>query len=95
MYSIRSIWITWFSNSFLNNKLIPSQQSWNQSMQPLQISYPNVCQMLDISRDTLRVLILRDPTFPMPIKYGDSRQAPVFFSYVDLVEWHNKRKMPS
>ncbi|TPT48160.1 transcriptional regulator, partial [Acinetobacter baumannii] len=24
--------------------------------------------------------------------YGESRQAPVFFSYAELVEWHNKRK---
>jgi predicted DNA-binding transcriptional regulator AlpA len=63
-------------------------------MQHLQISYRNVCRMLDVSRDTLRVLILRDPTFPRPIKLGDSRQSPVFFSHSDLVEWHNKRKMP-
>ncbi len=63
-------------------------------MQHLQISYRNACRMLDVSRDTLRVLILRDPTFPRPIKLGDSRQSPVFFSHSDLVEWHNKRKMP-
>lgn len=49
--------------------------------------------MLDVSRDTLRILIRRDPTFPRPLKYGDSRQAPVFFSYAELVEWHNKRKV--
>lgn len=62
-------------------------------MQPLQISYRKVCQMLDISRDTLRVLIQRDPTFPRPIKLGNTRQSSVFFSHSALVEWHNKRKM--
>lgn len=51
--------------------------------------------MLDISRDTLRVLILRDPTFPRPIKLGNTRQSPVFFSRSDLTEWHNKRKAQS
>lgn len=64
-------------------------------MQPLQISYRKACQMLDVSRDTLRVLILRDPSFPKAIKYGTSRQAPVFFSYVELIDWHNKRKEES
>lgn len=75
--------------------MTPSQQAWSHSMQPLQISYRKACQMLDVSRDTLRVLILRDPTFPRPIKLGNTRQSPVFFSHSDLVEWHNKRKLPS
>lgn len=66
-----------------------------QEISPLQISYNKVCEMLDISRDTLRVLMLRDLSFPRPIKYGESRQAPVFFSYTELVEWHNKRKAQS
>lgn len=64
-------------------------------MLPLQINLKKACQMLDVSRDTLRALIRRDPTFPRPLKYGDSRQAPVFFSYTELVEWHNKRKVQS
>lgn len=51
--------------------------------------------MLDISRDTLRVLIQRDPSFPKVIKNGTSRQAPVFFSYAELIDWHNKRKAQS
>ena len=64
-------------------------------MNPIQISYKNVCQMLDVSRDTLRLLIRRDPLFPKPIKCGESRQAPVFFCYAELVEWHNRRKAQS
>lgn len=64
-------------------------------MQPLQIPYLKVCQMLGISRDTLRVLIRRDPTFPRPLKYCDTRQAPVYFDYAELIEWHNKRKLQS
>ncbi len=64
----------------------------SQEIHPLQISYKKACEMLGISRDTLRVLMRKDPSFPRAIKYGESRQAPVFFSYRELVEWHNKRK---
>lgn len=64
-------------------------------MQPLQLSYSNVCQMLDISRDTLRVLIQRDPSFPKAFKQGTSRQSPVFFNYAELIDWHNQRKAQS
>ncbi|MDA3432679.1 helix-turn-helix domain-containing protein [Acinetobacter baumannii] len=66
-----------------------------QEILPHQISYKKVCQMLDISRDTLRVLIRRDPAFPRPIKLGNTRQSPVFFSRSDLIEWHNNRKAQS
>lgn len=64
----------------------------SQKILPLQISYKKACEMLDISRDTLRVLMRRDPDFPLAIKLGKSRQSPVFFSYAELLEWHNKRK---
>ena len=63
-----------------------------QEISPLQVPFKKVCEMLGVSRDTLRVLMRRDPEFPVAIKYGKSRQAPVFFSYRELVEWHNKRK---
>lgn len=69
-----------------------SQRAWSHSMPPLQISYPKVCKLLDISRDTLRVLMQRDPLFPKAIKQGTSRQSPVFFSYAELIAWHEKRK---
>lgn len=87
--------ITYFSKKRIITKMTPSQQAWSQSMQPLQISYRKACQMLDVSRDTLRVLMLRDPEFPRAIKLGNTRQSPVFFSHSELVEWHNKRKAQS
>ena len=64
----------------------------SQEIHPLQIPYNKVCEMLSVSRETLRVLMRRDPSFPRAIKYGESRQATVFFSYDELVAWHNKRK---
>lgn len=67
----------------------------SQEIHPLQVTYNKACEMLDVSRDTLRVLMRRDPSFPRAIKYGKSRQAPVFFGYTELVEWHNKRKAQS
>ncbi len=67
----------------------------SQEIPPLQLSYNKVCEMLDISRDTLRVLMRRDPCFPRPLKQGSSRQSPVFFSYSELIEWHEQRKVQS
>lgn len=67
----------------------------SKTIPPLQITYNKACQMLDVSRDTLRVLIRRDPSFPRPLKYCDTRQAPIYFDYAELIEWHNKRKMQS
>ena len=67
----------------------------SQEIPPLQLSYNKVCEMLDISRDTLRVLMRRDPRFPRPLKQGSSRQSPVFFSYSELIEWHEHRKVQS
>jgi predicted DNA-binding transcriptional regulator AlpA len=67
----------------------------SQEIPPLQVPYKKVCEMLGVSRDTLRVLMRRDSDFPSAIKYGESRQAPVFFSYAELLEWHSKRKAQS
>ncbi|ENV75679.1 helix-turn-helix transcriptional regulator [Acinetobacter ursingii] len=61
-------------------------------MQPIRITYNQACELLSISRDTLRNLTLKDSTFPKPYKYGSNRQSPVYFDYADLVEWHKQQK---
>jgi len=33
-----------------------------------------------------------DASFPRPIKEGDTKQAPVYFDYAELVDWHNSQK---
>lgn len=64
----------------------------NMTIYPVRIQFKTACQILDVSRETLRHIIRIDPTFPRPIKMGDSKQSPVYFDYMELIEWH-KRKM--
>ena len=45
-----------------------------------------------MSREALRHKIRTDATFPRPIKTGDTKQAPVYFDYAELLEWHNSQK---
>ncbi|MEG1297312.1 MAG: hypothetical protein RSD02_13195 [Niameybacter sp.] len=33
-----------------------------------------------------------DADFPKAIKIGTSKQAPVYFDYAELLEWHNNKK---
>jgi predicted DNA-binding transcriptional regulator AlpA len=61
-------------------------------MQPIRITYNQACELLSIKRAGLRLLIQQDSSFPRPIKYGTSKQAPVYFDYADLMTWHNAQK---
>lgn len=60
--------------------------------QPLRVSQKTTCQMLDLTAEGLRKLIAKDPTFPKPYKAGQTRQAPVYFDYAELVQWHKSQK---
>ena len=62
--------------------------------QPLRVSQKTACQMLDLTAEGLRKLIAKDPTFPKSYKAGKARQAPVYFDYAELVQWHNSHKQP-
>lgn len=58
----------------------------------IRIQFSKACQLLDVTRESLRHTIRKDPSFPRPMKMGASKQAPVFFDYQELVEWHNRQK---
>lgn len=58
----------------------------------IRIQFSTACRLLDVTRPSLLHTIRKDPTFPRPIKQGTTKQAPVFFDYADLVEWHNSKK---
>ena len=60
---------------------------------PLRIQFSTACQLLDVTRESLRHTIRKDPAFPRPMKMGTSKQAPVFFDYKEIVEWHNSKKV--
>lgn len=64
-----------------------------QQIQPLRLSMNKVCEMLDITREGLRKLMMNDPTFPKALKSGSARQAHVYFDYRDLVQWHESQKL--
>ena len=59
---------------------------------PIRIQFSTACQLLDVTRESLRHIIRKDPTFPRPMKMGTSKQSPVFFDYQELVDWHNSKK---
>ena len=54
--------------------------------------FNEVCDLLSLSRDGLRKVQLKDPSFPKPIKLGSSKQAPVFFDIKELEQWLEKKK---
>lgn len=62
------------------------------TINPIRVQFKTACELLDISRESLRHLVRSDKTFPQAIKTGDTKQAPVYFDYAELVEWHNKQK---
>lgn len=65
------------------------------NIQPLRITFKDTCALLRVSRSGLDNLIKKDRTFPTPIKLGESRQAPVYFDYKDILEWHSSTKKQS
>ncbi|CJK78998.1 Predicted transcriptional regulator [Streptococcus pneumoniae] len=57
--------------------------------------YPNkalirksaLCDWLDLSRSGLDKLCKKDPTFPKPLKDGESRQAAAFYVVAEVESW--------
>lgn len=60
-------------------------------IQPIRIQQKTVCSILDVSRETLRSVQRNDPNFPKGIKLGTTKQSPVFFDYLEILEWHKKQ----
>ena len=63
------------------------------TIKPIRVQFKTTCQILDISREALRHIVRTDETFPKAIKMGTTKQAPVYFDYTELVEWHNKQRL--
>lgn len=47
----------------------------------------DVCRILKISRNTLYNLQQKDPSFPKPIKFGDKKQARIFYRENEIKNW--------
>ena len=46
-----------------------------------------LCTWLDLSRSGLDKLRKKDPTFPLPLKAGDTRQAAAFYLMSEVQLW--------
>ncbi len=57
----------------------------------IRIRFITACKWLDISRESLRHIMKTDASFPRPIKTGSTKQAPVYFDYNELVQWHKAK----
>ena len=62
------------------------------TIKPIRVQFKTACELLDVSRESLRHIVRTDASFPRPIKTGESKQASVYFDYAELVAWHNGQK---
>lgn len=51
------------------------------------IRQPALCDWLDLSRSGLDKLRKKDPTFPKPIKDGNTRQAAAYYVVAEINAW--------
>ncbi|KXS37461.1 MAG: hypothetical protein AWU55_2337 [Halomonadaceae bacterium T82-2] len=51
------------------------------------ISKPSLCRSWDMTRSGLDKLSKNDPTFPRPIKFGQTRQAGCYFVVAEVEAW--------
>ncbi len=49
-------------------------------------------KVLDLSKSGLEKLVAGDPSFPRPIKLGETRQAAVFFDQSEIHAWIESKK---
>lgn len=47
----------------------------------------DLCRILKSSRNTIYAIQQKDPTFPKPIKFGDTKQARVFYRESEIKKW--------
>ena len=57
----------------------------------IRVQFKTACELLDISRESLRHIQRTDETFPKAIKIGTTKQAPVYFDYAELVGWQDNQ----
>ena len=51
------------------------------------IKIKDVCRILNASRNTIYAIQQRDPSFPVAIKFGDKKQARVFYHESEIRDW--------
>ncbi len=51
------------------------------------IAQPEVCKAIGQTRSGLEKLRKKDPTFPRPVKFGDTRQSACFYVIDEVNAW--------
>ncbi|MFC0708097.1 helix-turn-helix transcriptional regulator [Azorhizophilus paspali] len=51
------------------------------------IPQPEVCKAIGQTRSGLEKLRKKDPTFPKPIKFGDTRQSAAYYVIAEINAW--------
>ena len=69
-----------------------SQKIESEIYLPRRIKLQEACRLLDITRSGLEKLLKKDPTFPVPMKSGSSKQSGVFFDYNELIVWYENHR---
>ncbi|WP_335956106.1 helix-turn-helix transcriptional regulator [Acinetobacter guillouiae] len=65
-----------------------SQCSLNKEREgKMLIKIKDVCRILKISRNTLYNLQHKDSSFPKPIKFGEKKQARIFYRENEIKKW--------
>ena len=62
------------------------------TIKPIRIQFKTACELLDISRETLRHIVRTDASFPKAMKQGTAKHSPVYFDYAELMQWHEAQK---
>lgn len=63
--------------------MLPSNPSINQAL----IRQPEVCKAISQTRSGLEKLRKKDPTFPKPVRFGDTRQSAVYYVIEEVNAW--------
>lgn len=56
------------------------------------ISQKQLAEMLSMSVDSMRKLQKSDANFPIPLKFGTTRQAAVFYVAAEALRWIETKK---
>ncbi len=63
--------------------MLPNHSTIEQALIP----QPDVCKAIGQTRSGLEKLKKKDPTFPKPIKFGDTRQSACFYVVAEVNAW--------
>lgn len=61
-------------------------------MQKLRLTVNETCHFLSVQRDKLNKMVKDDPSFPRPIKEGQTRQSAVYFDRIEIEGWWEGQK---